>query len=199
MKNSMEFKEFEQLDIVLWERIITGDMMALGSLYDLYIDVLFSFGLQRSSDRNYVMDCIHDLFLDLYKYRTKLSTPDNVKNYLIKSLQRKINKKYSEKEVPVGVDYPVMDHLLRKNATLSHEQQMIHIEDVNIKNRQLAKALGALTEKQRKGLVLRFNHNKPYEEIAQIMDVSIQSARTMVYRALKDLRRYPFIAYFLFI
>ena len=52
----------------------------------------------------------------------------------------------------------------------------------------LANALESLTKKQRKGLFLRFNQDKSYEEISEIMEVSVQTARTIVYRALKALR-----------
>ena len=87
----------EKLDVQLWMEIKKGDLKALGHLYDLYINVLFSYGIKHSKDKEHVMDCIHDLFLDLYKYKEKLTCTDNVKYYLFASLKRKINKKYYKK------------------------------------------------------------------------------------------------------
>ena len=46
-----------------------------------------------------------------------------------------------------------------------------------------------LSNRQREGLSLKFEHNHTYPEIAEIMGISIESARTMIYRALKDLRK----------
>ena len=54
-------------EVVLWCKLKKGDIGAFGDLYELFIDDLFTYGIQFSQDKHYVMDCIHDLFLDLYK------------------------------------------------------------------------------------------------------------------------------------
>lgn len=198
MGNKITSDNPENREVVIWDRVKIGDTVALGELYDLYVEVLFSFGMQRSTDRNYVMDCIHDLFLDLYKYRSNLAKTDNIRSYLFTSLKRKINRKYGKKVIPVDLDYPVMDQILLKNATSSREQEMIHIERTNEQKDQLAKALNTLTEKQKRGLFLRFDENKSYEEIAKILGVSVETARTLIYRALKALRKHSFTLGFIF-
>jgi len=47
----------------------------------------------------------------------------------------------------------------------------------------------SLSNRQREGLSLKFEHNCSYAEIAEIMGVTIESARTIIYRALKELRK----------
>ncbi|MEO9513510.1 MAG: sigma-70 family RNA polymerase sigma factor [Flavobacteriaceae bacterium] len=172
----------------VWENLKAGDENALGELYNIYIDTLFAYGLNFSQDRGYVMDCIHDLFVDLHKYRKSLSTTDNIKYYLFKSLKRKINKKYHRKIIPVSMDYQFSVNAKLKNYTCSHEEDIINGERVSEKSIKLSNALNTLTKKQRKGLFLRFNQQRTYEEIAEIMGVSVQTARTTIYRALKTLR-----------
>ena len=134
------------------------------------------------------MDCIHDLFVDLYKYRKKLSKTDSVKYYLFKSLKRKINKKYHRKIIPVAMDFDFPITTTQKSYTKSHEEEIIKGERISEKNVKLSNALSTLTKKQRKGLYLRFNQQRSYEEISEIMGVSVQTARTTIYRALKSLR-----------
>lgn len=182
---------------LIWARIKTGDTTALGELYDLYVDVLYSHGMKRIADKCWVKDCIHDLFLDLYKYRAKLSDPDNIKYYLQKSLDRKINRKYGRKEAPVPVDIPLLDYVHDSKSIPSIESQIISNEQTSNKNSRLAVAMESLTEKQRKGLYLRYYQDKSYEEISVIMNVSIQSARTMIYRALTSLRQTPISVFLL--
>lgn len=170
----------------LWENLKTGDVNALGEIYYEHIDSLFQFGILHSEDRTYVMDCIHDLFLDLYKYRTKLITPDNVKSYLFKSLKRKINRKYHSKTIST----PNAFSFLNKNSTPSCEANLI-LEEYNTERIQkLRNALSLLTLRQREGISLRFNENKPYEEIAETLNVSIQTSRTIIYRGIKVLRQH---------
>ncbi|MFB9054031.1 RNA polymerase sigma factor [Formosa undariae] len=181
-------------DALIWKKLREGDKLALGELYDRYVDVLFSYGMYYSKDRGYVMDCIHDLYVDLYKYRSNLSKTDNVKYYLFKSLKRKINKKYNKKNNSVSIDdYDYEIEALNKNHTDSFEKSIIIKEHTSERNRRLKKAINTLSEKQREILLLRFEEEKTYEEISEAIGVTVQSARTSIYRAIKALRKLNFI------
>ncbi|WP_420602763.1 RNA polymerase sigma factor [Flagellimonas sp.] len=174
-------------EIVLWNELRKGNVIALGRVYDIYIDDLFSYGMQFSEDRNYVMDCIHDLFLDLYKYQSRLSETNNVKYYLLKSLKRKINRKHKEKATYFNNDVP-FKYVLRSHVP-SPEEELIAIEKAAQKSQSLHKATEFLTKRQQKGLSLRFNEKRSYEEIAEIMNTSVETSRTIIYRAIKSLRK----------
>ena len=84
-------------DYLLWKRVKAGETQAFHDLYMQFADILFSFGLIYSKDQELVKDCIHDLFFDLYKYRRNLSDNDHIRNYLFKSLKRKIQSPQSGK------------------------------------------------------------------------------------------------------
>tara|TARA_R110000868_G_scaffold184479_6_gene426109 strand:+ start:6565 stop:7179 length:615 start_codon:yes stop_codon:yes gene_type:complete len=182
----------EKLEIIYWNKLRHGDTSALGALYDRFVDVLFSHGVGKDGNRDYVMDCIHDLFFDLYKYRSKLSKTDNVEYYLKKALNRKINRKYRKKDIPLEIDVNLFKKSLVKNYTDSYEVDLIREEGIAERSHKLHEAIDTLTSKQKKGLYLRFDQERTYEEIADIMDTSIETARTTIYRALKTLRKYPF-------
>src|SRR5690606_14441602 len=172
----------------IWEGVRKGDQNALGELYALFIDSLFAYGASLTKDREYVMDCIHDLFLDLYKYRKGLSSTDNIKFYLIKSLRRKIIRKNNYKDIPISKLFPDSHPEDRNGFVKSHEEYMIHNELVVEKDKKLNDALDTLTKKQRRGLFLKFTQQRTYKEISEILGVSIGRARTVIYRALKSMR-----------
>ncbi|SNZ01001.1 RNA polymerase sigma factor [Flagellimonas pacifica] len=174
-------------EIVLWNELRKGNVVALGKVYDIFIDDLFSYGIQFSEDRNYVMDCIHDLFLDLYKYQSKLSETNNVKYYLLKSLKRKIIRKHNEKTTYFNNEVP-FKYVLR-NHVPSPEEELIAMEKATQKSQSLYKATEFLTKRQQKGLSLRFKEKRSYEEIAEIMNTSVETSRTIIYRAIKSLRK----------
>ena len=46
-----------------------------------------------------------------------------------------------------------------------------------------------MTPRQKEIIYLRFLHQKEYEEIAQIMDMSEQAARNLTYRAMEKIRK----------
>jgi RNA polymerase sigma-70 factor (ECF subfamily) len=75
------------------------------------------------------------------------------------------------------------------NYLNSIEDEIIETEFINERNYKLSTAINSLSKKQRKGLFLRFTEERDYEAVAQIMNVSVQTSRTLVYRAIKALRK----------
>jgi RNA polymerase sigma factor (sigma-70 family) len=170
----------------LWKRLREGDTKALFSLYDQFFDTLFNYGLHFSRNKELIKDCIHDLFLDLYKYRKNLSETDNVRYYLLRSLRRLIYKENTRK-ISVLPD----DQILLQNdiPEMAFEDNLIVSEIKDENHRVLAECMKELSDKQREGLALKFEQNLSYKEISGILGISVESARTSVYRALKDLRK----------
>lgn len=178
----------EELAKAFWKKIKKGDMDALGQLYDLYIDELFSYGMEKVHNKTRVMDAIHDLFVDLYKYRSSITIPTNVKYYLLRSLKRKVYRKQASKKC---ID--LQDAFLetkQPNAELNCEEKIIEGEYSKEKKDKLKSALTFLTKRQQKALHLRYTENRPYTEIADTMNISIATSRTVVYRALLVLKKH---------
>jgi len=173
-------------DIDLWERFKEGNDQAFYLLYDQYADNLYRYACHFSKDKDFIKDCIHDLFLDLYKYRKKLSETDNVKFYLFRSLRRIIHKE-QVRVIPIVYNEMIIDP--DDALVFSHEDYLISVETEIQDHKILHDAMKTLSNRQREGLSLKFEHNHTYPEIAEIMEISIESARTMIYRALKDLRQ----------
>ncbi len=86
-------KDYKNLDIFLWSKLKEGNTSAIGDLYNNYVDELFRYGIQFTTDKTEVMYSIHNLFLNLYKYRKQLVDTNNIECYLIRYLQNKILKK----------------------------------------------------------------------------------------------------------
>lgn len=169
----------------LWRKLKDGDVQAMGDLYDIYADELFTYGIQFSADKGLVMDAIHDLFLNLYKYRKTIAETDNVTFYLYRCLKNNILKKATKGRSLVHYS---QDHEATR-AEASLEDRICDQEFENERAFKLSKAITKLTKKQRKALSLRFTEEHSYEDIAAIMNVSVQTSRTIIYRAIKTLRK----------
>lgn len=170
-------------DYLLWKRIKAGETQAFHELYVQYSDILFSFGFIYSKEKEFVKDCIHDLFFDLYKYRKNLSDSNNIRNYLFKSLKRKIlsNKKGKLNLVYIANVTEINEHKLSSFDQDDSEEQKESIKKIR-------KAIGKLSERQQEALNLRFQLELPYIEVAKIMEISLESVRTLVYRSVKTIR-----------
>ncbi|MCJ7759489.1 MAG: sigma-70 family RNA polymerase sigma factor [Gillisia sp.] len=176
-------EQFKDIEFILWTKLKDGNIEALGELYNIFIDDLFFYGMQFSNDKSCVMDGIHDVFLNLYKYRKTIANTDNVKYYLLRSLKNQILKQPKDK---VSYLNESTDH---SGFSSSIEAQIIVNEFSNERACKLSNAIKLLSKGQRYGLFLRFTEGHTYEEMADIMNISVQTARTIVYRAVKVLRK----------
>ena len=176
----------ENEDYYLWERFRRGDDKAFYAIYDLFFDSLFNYGLHFSRDKDLIKDCIHDLFLDLYNYRERLSGTNNIHFYLFRSLRRLI---YKEQVKKVSVLSDEQISLQNDIPAMTFEDDLIASEIKDENHKILARVMKELTDRQREGLSLKFEQNFSYQEIADILGISVGSARTCIYRALKDLRK----------
>ena len=68
------------------------------------------------------------------------------------------------------------------------EDLLIVSEEENETNLKITNILKQLPSKQKETLYLRFNESLEYKEIAQLLDISVESVRKQVYRALKSVR-----------
>lgn len=180
-----------------WASLKKGNVDALGRLYDLYVDELFAFGMSIAPDKSMVMDGIHDLFLNLYKYRGNLAEVSNIKAYLLRALKTTIIKKGGNKIIPCDNANKVYQMLPNNPNTDSHEDMIISHENDALIRDKMNRAMALLSKNQQKVLRMRFDENKSYEEIAESLSVSIASARTIIYRAIKILRGGVLMLYFL--
>ena len=178
-------KPTKTIELLLWKQLKQGDTKALGKLYDRYADSLFTYGSQFSSDRALVLDAIHDVFLNLYKYRKNLADTDSVEYYLMRSLKNCVLKSVKAKQSARVLN----ETNLNTVSETTFEDKLIGSEIQKEYSYKLTKAMGNLSKKQRKSLFLRFTEGYSYDEIAELMNISVQSARTNIYRSIKTLRQ----------
>ena len=67
-----------------------GNDYAFSELYDLYVQVLFNYGMKLTQDQELIKDCIHDVFCKVYTKRNEKHTINNLSSYLIISLKNRI-------------------------------------------------------------------------------------------------------------
>jgi RNA polymerase sigma-70 factor (ECF subfamily) len=175
-------------DIQWWEAMCKGDENAFAKLYQSYFKLLYNYGRKICSDSARVEDCIHDLFVDLWRYRSTLSSTTSVRFYLYRSLRRKIVKEKDE-VLKLYDDATFIQEVINLSSH-SAEHDIIQTESRDHKTAQLRKLLNDLSPRQYEALVLYFYDEFSYDEIAAILSINEQSARNLVQRGLLQLRDY---------
>ena len=173
-------------DSKLWEDFKNDKEYALSQIYHLNIKALLCYGKKFTSDTDIIKDACQDLFFDLIRTRKSLGSTDNIRFYLFKSLKRRI---FSEL-VSASKRFDKVDYKdIKGNEYLfSFEEEQIKMEN-GIQNEELVqKAFKKISPKQHEILYYRFNCDFEYEQICEIMSMKYDSARKMVFRALKSIK-----------
>lgn len=175
----------ELTDQELWKAFQEGDEEAYTRLYRLYIKDMFRYGssLVAASDA-FVMDCIHDVFTELWIKRERLSVPVHVKYYLIKALKTRIMHLLERKERPFTplseIDLEVFD---------SEDFEILGELDMAASRQdKLIALISKLPQRQQEAIKLRFIENLNYSQIGDILQMNTQSAKNLVFRAVEKLR-----------
>ena len=170
------------------------------SIYSLCVNDLLAYGQSLGFDMNLCEDAIHNVFCTLYLKRKELTEVRSLPPYLFRAFRndmlnmwRKLSK-LSEIDInrlSFTTEVTILD-------TIIDEEEKSDIKDI------VEDLLNKLTDRQREAIYLRYMQGLSYEEIAELLDISLGSVRKLVYRAIMCLREEsrkidnPLILLFLF-
>jgi RNA polymerase sigma factor (sigma-70 family) len=172
-------------DNVIWDDFRKGNEGTFSLIYHQFSPILYQYGFRFTSDQKSIEDAIQDLFTDLIRNKATIGSTDNIKGYLLKAFRRKLlrllkkEKRYTDQsmsEVHFGIHLSVEENLIRDEA----EQ---------VKWLRLNRALEKLSPRQREAIYLRFRKELDYDEVAEILNMSIEACRNLIYRAVKSVRQ----------
>jgi RNA polymerase sigma factor (sigma-70 family) len=173
-------------DHVLWANLIKGNRLSLNAIYSKYFNSLYQYGMRMTQDEDAVKDCLQNLFLSIWVTHSTLRTVKNLRSYLISSLRNEIlSYRTSEgriQKVELG-NHEIFD------LQFTVEAEFIKKEDHSEKSQKLSEAMNKLTARQKEIVYLRYFEGLEYEEISQIMDISMKGTYKLIARALEALRQ----------
>ena len=166
----------------VWLKIKKGDQTELGKIFHEYYNELFYYGVKIIPDQEKVKDTIQNLFITIAESSQRLGDVKNIKAHLLISLRRKLLKN-PKKKLTIN-----SEEIKDSEFVFSPEDFMIHQESSANLSKQLAMCFEQLSSRQREAIMLRFYHGLKMDEIASILDMSIQASRNLLFRALKKIR-----------
>jgi RNA polymerase sigma factor (sigma-70 family) len=161
-----------------------GDVQAFSKLYNLYVNLLFSYGCKLTSDTELLKDCIQEVFVKIYNMRTELDSVANFKSYVLISLKNKLCDESRKRVNLSSVAVEDLDVIASDNI----ENDYIANEREALNNIFVTKMLDQLSPRQRKAIILYYIEEKKYEDICVIMQMNYQSVRNLIHRGISKLR-----------
>jgi RNA polymerase sigma factor (sigma-70 family) len=145
---------------------------------------MFQYGIRFKNDPEFIKDCIQDVFFKLIQAGEKLSPTENIRFYLFRALKNAIYKEMDKSKKIELVEFVT----LKFDAPFALEEEIAEKENASNKEIALLKALNGLSHRQREIIYLRYESGMEYDQICDIMQLKNDSARKLVFRAIKSLK-----------
>lgn len=170
--------------ISLWIQFLDGNEIAFSQLYCLFFDDLLTYGRRVGGDNEMVEDLIQDLFLKLYQKKIILEDNTRLRPFLFRALKNLI---YNQLLRNARLQ-PLPDYDFAFDLTYTIDDQLSLAHDQGLSD-EVHCILKGLTGRQKEIIYLRFVHEMSFEEISEIMEINIQSARNLLTRSMEKLRK----------
>lgn len=164
---------------------MTKKNVEIESIYNAYVDDLYSYAIYLGFERHVVMDAIHDVFFKLCANQETISNVDNLKFYLFRSLKNNLINIYKATRKTVNLHHLENSH--DENSDV--EDEFIGEEDRLIIKEKIDMMLGTLTKKQREIIYFRYVQEYDYEQISELLNITPTSCRKLVHKGMQNLRK----------
>lgn len=170
----------------LWSEFRKGSELAFTTLYKEFVHDLYHYGERITSDKELIEDSIHDYFVDLWNHRQRYGEVSSLKFYLLKGFRYRLIKNIQRRR-KLPVEYNLDDEYTIE-IVLSAEFEWISKQTSEEKKAGIRQSLNALTKREKEAITLKFYDGLTYEQIAELMTLSVKSTYKLVYRAIDALR-----------
>ena len=178
----MEDSEFD-----LIRAIADGDQTAFEQLVRRYQAPLISFSYRYVGDLPSAQDLTQEVFVRIFQAAPRFKPKAKVSSWVFKiaynlsANELKRRKRMGEFHAQISSgDWNALGKPLRNHRAEETNREM---------EARLMTALGELPEKQRAALLLKINEGLSYREISTILDVSVASVESLIFRARSRLKQ----------
>lgn len=153
-----------------------GDDKAFLKLFQKYEEDIYRMAFVYVKNKDDALDVVQEVAYQSFKKIGTLRNPEFFKTWLLK----------------ITINYAI--NLINKNKKVVHlkpeYQDIIGAEGEDIPlNISLKDLIDDLKEEEKSVVLLRFYHNHTFKEIAELLNMPLGTAKSILYRALKKLRK----------
>lgn len=167
-------------ELEIARRIRAGDVEAYSSVFRRYYEPLCFFAARYLHDIQAAEGIVQDVFVRLWESRETLGIQSSLKSYLYASVRNACLNHIKHENFSTSLD----DEVERPDTAAA--QPDIQVESAELAE-ALEKAMSALAPKCRQIFAMAKYDGLSYEEIAGILNISINTVKTQLKRALRSL------------
>jgi RNA polymerase sigma-70 factor, ECF subfamily len=179
----MDSQNPEITDAELVRRLQTGDLNALGGLFDRYYRQIFRTAVAITHDETVAEDITQDCFLRLHRYAHRIDTNLPLAPWLYRvtvNLSYTWISRHQKRRVSLET---VVDYLMSPaRSTPDYAAEVAGMQQ------EVRQAIASLNFNQRVVVVLHYLNGLSLEDIAQILDCPVGTVKSRLYYARENLR-----------
>ena len=171
-------------DKLLVAQLKNGNERAFEKLYEKYSGGIYGFSLKLLKSTDFAEEVVQDVFLKVWNTRNDLDVNLNFKSFIYtiaKNQSLNILKRAAN-------DLNLRDQLLYTQETLSTstKDNLLNKEYENVKRN----AINSLSSGRRRIFLMSREEGLSYEEIAKNLGISVNTVKTQMKTALKNIRKH---------
>ncbi|MEM9671724.1 MAG: RNA polymerase sigma factor [Cyclobacteriaceae bacterium] len=170
-------------DQTIWRQMQQGQNQALAAIYDKYVNALYNYGRGFTAKSEVIEDAIQDLLTEIWTRRDRLATPESVKGYLLRAFRQKLLRLLTqENRWQLVSDYSYFNLVASPTITTREDS-----DETLLFKRKLKKVINSLSARQQEAITLRYTENLTHQEVAEVMDIKVQTLYNLLHTATQKL------------
>ena len=170
-------------DTELFHRIQKGDEKAFTIAYELYNKLIYVLSYRYLMDEERAKDVVQYVFVKLWEYRAELNIGISLKNFLFTMAKNYILNLIRNENTALEKQYEIAQQVL------GYEDDLVEKLERREQMSLFYQALAKLPEQKKRICVMKIREEMSNKEIAERLNVSINTVKTHYAEALKLLRR----------
>lgn len=159
-----------------------GDKRAYTVIFERYSEILLRHAYRLLTDKEESYDVVQDVFLSLWQKHAEIVFKTSLSSYLYAAVKNKIFNLLSHQKLVVRYAQSISQYMV----------EGYHITDDQVRERELSavieREINALPPKMREVFLLNKRQGLSYKEIGEQLNITDQTAKQQVYKAVKILK-----------
>lgn len=171
------------MDTILFQRIKNGDLVAFEEFYKLYSIKLLKYSLLYLNSRVEAEEVVQDVFVKIWNHRTSIKLELSIDGYIYRIAKNELLNKIKKKILKTEAITTLTESVYHNNNT----EDEVFLKEMK---ELLFEAIEGLPEKRRR--IFRLSRDKGYsnKEIANELNISINTVESQIKKSIKYLRSY---------
>jgi RNA polymerase sigma-70 factor (ECF subfamily) len=173
--------------------VTEGDVKAFEKLVELHQGIMVGTAARMLGNLDDAHDIAQQVFLRVWKSAPRYEPTAKFTTWLFTIMRNLVfnetRRRSRRKEVALETDSDHDDGPQRQYADHTAPAPD-HITQQDELEKALEKAIAALPEKQRLAVVMRRHEEMPYEQICEILKMSLPAVKSLLFRARTELRKH---------